>query len=136
MARDYDIEAILGIPFEETPETMAYDMSAQFSAQVSAMLDEKGMSYKDLADRMDVAQSTLCKMLGPKSNMTMKTMAKIAMALGCECSAPVIRQEEAERENEERTITTKDLSLWVNPAFSCRKGERHARHDMELVKEG
>lgn len=98
MARDYDIEAILGIPFEETPETMAYDMSAQFSAQVSAMLDEKSMSYKDLADRMDVAQSTLCKMLGPKSNMTMKTMAKIAMALECECSAPSIRQREAERD--------------------------------------
>ena len=136
MARDYDIEAILGIPFEETPETMAYDMSAQFSAQVSAMLDEKSMSYKDLADRMDVAQSTLCKMLGPNSNMTMKTMAKIAMALECECSAPSIRQREAERDGEEKTVTAKNLSLWVNPAFSHRKGWHSARHDTELVKEG
>ena len=95
MDRDYDIENILGTPFEETPKTMAYDMSSQFSAQVSAVLDEKGMSYEDLTDSMGVTKPALCKMLAPRSEMSMKTMAKIAIALGYDLSAPVIRQAEA-----------------------------------------
>ena len=54
MTRDYDIESILGVPFEETPETLAYDLSAQFSSQVSQRLDEAGMTLKELSEKMGV----------------------------------------------------------------------------------
>lgn len=106
MTRDYDIESILGVPFEETPETLAYDLSAQFSSQVSQRLDEAGMTLKELSEKMGVAQPSLCKMLGPKSNMTMKTVAKIALALDCDVAAPELRgKRETEGDPEEASQT-------------------------------
>lgn len=93
MARSYDIDSILGFHFEESPETLGYDLSSNFSAQVSRALDEKEMTLKELADRMGITQPSLCKMLGPKSNMTMKTVAKIALALGMEVEAPKLSSE-------------------------------------------
>ena len=99
MARDYDILSILGVPFEETPATLAYDLSSKVSAQVSRILDEKGMTLKELASKMGIAQPTLCKMLGANSNMTMKTVARIALALGYDVEEPRLARRKTVPEN-------------------------------------
>lgn len=80
----------MGIEVKETPETMGFRLSAEFSTQVMAEVKRRGMMLKDLADAMGVSPGTLSGMLGAKSNMTMKTVAKLAMALGCEATAPVL----------------------------------------------
>ena len=130
MARNYDIDSILGFHFEETPETLGYDLSSKFSAQVSQALDEKGMSLKELAGKMGITQPSLCKMLGPKSNMTMKTIAKIAIALDMDVEAPrLLRKNSAANVGEidgmESSMISKTMALHVNksrvrrPAAPC-----------------
>lgn len=96
MSRDYDMSSILGVEFEETPETLAYDLSSKFSSQVMVELDSRGMSMRELAEKMGIKQPTLTRMLGPKSNMTLKTVARIALALGCDVEEPKLEREEPE----------------------------------------
>ena len=133
MSRDYDVEAILGIPVEETPETLAFDMAAQFSAQVSHVLDEKGMTLKELADAMGVAQPSLCKMLGPKSNVTMKTVAKIAIALGCDVEPPALSLPASDSRESALFVPFSDkMSVYVNPA----RRTREAPGEVTMAKEG
>ena len=88
-----NFERLMGVEVEETPETMGFRLSAEFSTQVMAEVKRRGMMLKDLADSMGVSPGTLSGMLGAKSNMTMKTVARLAMALGCEVAAPVLTLE-------------------------------------------
>ena len=107
--RDYDMEDILGVCVEETPQTLAYELSADFTAQVMRELDRLDIPLKELAERMGVKQPTLCGMLRDDSNMTFKTVARMACALGCDVEPP-------------RLVGRSERS---KPAFGVVRGGRH-----------
>jgi len=89
MARDYDIDAVLGsgFEFELTPDVLAYELSIDFSNQVIMHCVERGIKLKDLAAMMDISISTLSEKLNGQ-NMTLKSIAAMAIALGCDVESP------------------------------------------------
>ena len=88
MGRKYDVGGLLGGVFEESPETLAFQLSSEFTTGVLLEAGRQGVTLAELARRMGIKQPTLCGMLRDDSNMTLKTVARIALALGCEVEAP------------------------------------------------
>lgn len=78
----------LGIdePLKPDFENVAAKMALAFEASVFLRLKELGLKQKDLAQLLSVSPAAVSKLLTENSNMTLKTMAKIAVALGCEIS--------------------------------------------------
>ena len=75
----------LGI--ELTPEILAFYLSLDFSNQVIALCEEEGISQAQLAEMLKIGASTLSEKLNGQ-NMTLKSMASIALALDCDMEAP------------------------------------------------
>jgi len=58
------------------------DNSSKVAVNVLEALKEKGMSQKDLAEKMDVSAQQVNKILKGKQNLTFETVAKLEEALG------------------------------------------------------
>ena len=89
MPRKYDIEAVLGpdFEFELTPDVLAYELSMDFSNQVIKRCAETGLNLNELASLMGIGASTLSEKLNGQ-NLTLKSIASMAIALGCDVKAP------------------------------------------------
>ena len=88
MVRSPEAEELFGVELEETPDTLSYGLSGDFASQVMDELERQGITLAELARRMGIKQPTLCGMLRGTSNMTLKTIARMALALGCTLEAP------------------------------------------------
>ena len=88
MAMKVSREEFLGVDESLKPnfENVAAKMALDFEANVFMRLKELGLKRKDLAQLLNVSPAAVSKLLTENSNMTLKTMAKIATALGCEIS--------------------------------------------------
>ena len=78
----------VGIP---SPEVVAAKMILDFEISLLRRMDSLGIRQKDLAERLGVTSATVSKTLSETSNMTFKTAARLANALGCTLDAPVLR---------------------------------------------
>lgn len=58
------------------------DNSSKVAVNVLEALKEKGMSQKDLAEKMDVSAQQVNKIVKGKQNLTFETVAKLEEALG------------------------------------------------------
>lgn len=83
----------LSIP---SPKVMAAKMVLDFEVAVYLEMKGQGLKQKDLAKKMGVTAATLSKTLSGTSNMTFKTAARIANALGCVLDAPMLHAFDAE----------------------------------------
>lgn len=74
---------------DETPKDLRLmlKLHAQISMRVKELMEETGMSQKELAEKMDKRPSELNKWLKPGHNMTLRSMAKLQTAL----EQPIIR---------------------------------------------
>lgn len=68
-------------------ERIAFKLALDFEASVFSELEKRHMTRKDLARRMEISAPAVTKMLSKGSNLTLKSMAKIAAALGCDVTA-------------------------------------------------
>lgn len=97
----------LSIP---SPKVMAAKMVLDFEVAVYLEMKRQGLKQKDLAKKMGVSAATLSKTLSETSNMTFKTAARIANALGCMLDAPLLHPYVAEEydtlETEAKTVST------------------------------
>ena len=86
---------------------------------------------------MGITQPSLCKMLGAKSNMTMKTVAKIALALGCDVEPPVIKEDIRASESMEFKpfVMHSDVSMTLK-VIPGRGKKRHVLPSELEIKEG
>lgn len=68
---------------DETPKDLRLmlKMHAQISMRVKELMDEAGISQKELAERMGKKPSELNKWLKSGHNMTLRSMAKLQIAL-------------------------------------------------------
>lgn len=82
-------KALLSNPanFELTSETLAYDLSMDFSNQIVMECEKKGLSLSDYANKLGVGLSTLSEKLNGQ-NLTLKSIAAMALALGFDVEAP------------------------------------------------
>ena len=83
----------LGIP---DPEVMSAKMALDFEVDVFRRMKDLGITQKDLAKMLGVTPATVSKTLSKTSNMTFKTAARIAHALGCVIDAPELHVFDAE----------------------------------------
>ena len=92
MTMKISLEDFLGV--DEVPGQSAKEIAAamalEFEASVFSRLKALGMKQKDLAARLGVSQATVSKTLSSHSNMTFKTAARIAAALGCSVRPPIL----------------------------------------------
>ncbi|WP_039993579.1 helix-turn-helix domain-containing protein [Slackia sp. CM382] len=89
MARKYDIQAVFGsdFEFELTPDVLAYELSMDFSNQIIEQCAKVDMSLSELASLMEIRVSTLSEKLNGQ-NLTLRSIASMAIALGCDVKAP------------------------------------------------
>ncbi len=78
-----------------TADEIAFEASMDFSNQVVAHCSEKGMSFVDLAAKLGIRPSTLSEKLNGQ-NLTLKSMAAMALALNCKFEAPRLVDERSD----------------------------------------
>lgn len=86
MAKKITAEEILGLdePLPPNVDTILFKLMLDFSIGVFVRLEELGLKQKDLAELLGVSPAAVSKMLSPTGNLSLRTMAKVAVALGCE----------------------------------------------------
>lgn len=75
---------------KESDTFLAQKLSVQFARNVEDMMSKKELKQKDLAEKMNVSTAYISKVLNGNINMTLATMSKIAKALDCNISEPVL----------------------------------------------
>lgn len=65
----------------ETPETRAYEHALDIEFMILGIMKDRGISKKELAEKMGVSAPHLSKLLNSQPNMTLGTIAKFEMAL-------------------------------------------------------
>jgi len=74
--------------YEDTPETLAYEYVLDFGDAIDEMADIHGMTHARIAEAAGMKASTLSQILSGRSNPTVKTMERVAMALDCKLEKP------------------------------------------------
>ena len=89
MTRNYTYVSLISNDTEEelTPELMAQELSRRFACSVVARCKELGITSLELARRCGISPSTLSEKLNGR-NLTLKSMAAIAVALGSDILGP------------------------------------------------
>ena len=69
---------------DETPEdvTIFVRLYADLVVRINQLLREKGISKKELAEKMDKNPSEISKWLGGEHNFTLRSLAKLSAELG------------------------------------------------------
>lgn len=143
MALKVSLEDFLGVDEIPAPSAavIAAKMLLDFESDVFDRLKELGLTQKDLADRMGLRAATISKTLSTGSNPTIKTIAKIAEALGCTVASPALSAWDGE---EQATSSTRSVDspkpLDVDRAFPAVKAAGNgsawidSRFDVDKLK--
>lgn len=69
---------------EETTnaDTLAYDYALELSHLAVSEMSKQGLTKKKLAERMGVSPQRLANLLDTQPNMTLRSVAQLALALG------------------------------------------------------
>jgi transcriptional regulator with XRE-family HTH domain len=122
MAMKVSREEFLGVDELDSPsgDVMSAQMVLGFEASVFRVMEDQGITQKELAERLGVTPATVSKTLSKTSNMTFETAANIAHALGCVIDAPSIRASGAKEHNAEAAVpkTAADVSI-VGKEHGC-----------------
>jgi len=117
--------------FQESPELrQAYEESEPAYLLSSAMLrarSDLGITQAELARRMGTSQSVVSRLENMDSSPTLRTVVKVAKALGCEVELRFVRRE-AETEAEV-------LEAEVLPAIGARPPQQWVDAMREIVRE-
>jgi len=117
--------------FQESPELrQAYEESEPAYLLASAMLrarSDLGITQAELARRMGTSQSVVSRLENMDSSPTLRTVVKVAKALGCEVELRFVRRE-AETEVEV-------LEAEVLPAIGARPPQQWVDAMREIVRE-
>jgi len=76
---------------EGEPEYWAEYLKLVFSEEVGRLMDERGVTQAELARRLGTSRAYVAKVLRSTTNLTLATMAKLALALDARvdlCLAP------------------------------------------------
>ena len=113
----------------ETSETRAYEHALDIEFIVHREMLRQGLSRSELANRLDMKLPALSKLLNSQPNMTLKTIAKLELALGIEISPTLVSSYSEEchyagssRRSENPWNAFSNDSLSEHPRFNAVKG--------------
>ena len=69
--------------FEGSPDLLAQQLLIDLMEQVVGFMDTQGLRNKDLAEKLGVSRSYVTRLLEGQPNLTVKSLAGLATALGC-----------------------------------------------------
>lgn len=100
----------------ETDDFWVSDFLFDFAEIVSDELSEQGLNQSEFAEMIGVSRQRLSNILGGNSNLTVKTMVKIAHALSQRLESPQFRKRYSDNVN---------LSIdWLNQMTTSRNKQR------------
>lgn len=65
-----------------TPEYVSMLLAMNFTHQISTVMAQEGLTQRAMAGRLGVSEAYLSRVLSGHPNMTLKTMAKLSLAVG------------------------------------------------------
>lgn len=90
------------LKYKLEPEDLAWDHAMDISASVYSRMEELGLMKKELASEMGVSPSQVSKILKGEQSMTLKTLAKLEVALDLDLSSGfVYRRKDIDRDYEQ-----------------------------------
>ncbi len=81
MKTTHDNESWKSLEEYETPKTRAFENALDISIAIIEKMKAKGLSQKELAEKMKITPAALSQMLNTQPNMTLLTLAKFELAL-------------------------------------------------------
>lgn len=81
--------------FKADPEYVAHEVLLELNEQIIQQMMSRGLRNKDLADRLNVSRSYITRLLDGQPNLTIKSLAAIALALDCRLSVAMQSQASA-----------------------------------------
>lgn len=88
--------------WQDDYEYIAYDIAYSITEKIGKIMKSKNIKNKDLAKRMNVDPSYITKLLSGYKNMTIETIAKVAVALNMKYTSDFIDEtDEIEEKNDE-----------------------------------
>ncbi|MGK2858975.1 MAG: helix-turn-helix domain-containing protein [Thermoanaerobaculia bacterium] len=70
--------------YRSDPDYRAELLSIGVTEQIARAMDERGVNRTELARRLGVSKARVTNLLGGSTNLTLRTLAAIAVALGCD----------------------------------------------------
>ncbi|MGN0077946.1 MAG: helix-turn-helix domain-containing protein [Coriobacteriales bacterium] len=124
MTRDYTYVSLISSDTDEelTPELMAQELSRRFACSVVARCKELDITLLELARRCSISPSTLSEKLNGR-NLTLKSMAAIAVALGSDVLGP------------ELILSNQDAPAEVGEDSSAQPEAREPLPPLEITEE-
>jgi transcriptional regulator with XRE-family HTH domain len=71
---------------ENTPEFLLEEVKLAFAEELSRLLEEQGVSRRQLAERLGTSRAYVTRILRTDYNLTAETMVKVALALDARVS--------------------------------------------------
>lgn len=132
MARTTKLGDLL-VNLRSDPLFWAEDAKTDFTEEIVRLMEEQGVSKKELALRLGTSQSYVTKVLNENVNFTIESMSKIAFALDGKAEILIIPTNAEKAQDPSRTVIydtlrhdacfEKDECIGKWETFSERKGE-------------
>ena len=108
----------------DDPEYIAAGMIIDITEQVSARMKFMNITQKELAQRLGTTQPNISKLLSGAENLTMKTLATLAVALDAHWEAPRLVAGCGDEFNNAWRKTLGDLAEYMQaPTLPCVEGK-------------
>ena len=90
---------------------IASDLALDFSVQVNDILKVRGITRKELSERMGCSRAYVTQILDGHTNLTFKSMGKIAAALQMDIKAPELYLKDMESFDSAFSASSSDMAL-------------------------
>lgn len=68
--------------YRDDPEYVLEGVVLDLTDQIAVAMQDQGISRAELAERLGVSRAYITKVLGGSTNMTLRTLVRLALALG------------------------------------------------------
>jgi plasmid maintenance system antidote protein VapI len=80
--------------YENDPEFVADGLALDYTEEMLKIMEERGLSQTWLAEKMGVSRAHISRILNAQPNMTLLTIAKIAIALDMKVNISLVLKED------------------------------------------
>jgi len=95
--------ALTPVDDDEKIEFDAMKIQMKFLFKIQDIMDKKGMSRKDLAQKMETSKAFVTQLFGTDKFLNMKTIAKLQNILGIKIEITPIEKGTEKRKNKEKS---------------------------------
>lgn len=138
MAVKFSIEETLGLEEEYLPsyEVIADNFALAFQFEVHDKLSKLNLTQKDLSRKMGIKPPSLSAMLRKGANLTIRSMARIARALGFRLSAPKLIPLYEEQGEEVYDVVVVEVEVKLSKTPASVGGAAYSNAEGSEIKTG